>query len=955
MALQLLTVGEHPNLAFYAWRLQATKSCAVTVVSDTLDLLAPMHWQSKQLGNSVFKPHFQVSSVAQLDPKTRYDVVLLSVSNLQSFQDSCASLAPYLHSQSLVVVESSGYVLLEPFVVSSFPKDLKINVCSIMNEADVKRYPHSNELAHSVLNQDQRIYLGTCTSDQKALGRLLESEYYAKFYKLLQLVQEQLGGYISLLRSNNYKEFMTYQWKLALPRIVLNPLSVIFEEPYPANLDKQILAKPLILGLVNEIFKIIKKMECKLIKGFENEANILKNWLAHFPVSHSPVVPEFRNTNPVFYNFYHQLDVDVDLLLLQPILLGDDHGVRTPYLENLYLIVCQLLKMNIAESIFFTRKTQAAPHSDKHVKEIAGVQHDLASLRLEKENVEAQYKERLARMNLLEATLTQRQQAQDVLVQKFEEQTRLYDTKIAELARIQQQRLAELAELDGHLAQKQSTLKNLDSKILNAEAAWGQQQKKLAETPNVKPAAAPEPAESSRAPVSNGGGAVNSQASNTRTVDLLHMETPDLSDFADIAMYGASLEEDALPQKAPLVPQVPPPPHNSVSQNGPVKVPEPLSEKERELQRREQALLERERELRASLYPPPQPNSDPYYDTQTGEQFHDVSSGHHDHNGNPNGNPNGMYYGNSNGSVNSNINGGGQNYRQPHSYAGGNAQFDGNGYDQRPPHGLPPNGFPQNSLPPNLRNPQRYQQNGQPFNQQMAQQRPRVQSHPSGPPGMNYPGQQLQPHLPQQSMPGQSGGPHNMPQHRANSMAYQPQMNPHPQMQTLGSHQYSLNLGAHGAPHSAPHSAPQGYSGKKNNRRSAFPDQGLNIDYGGRGGMPMPTANGAKHKSVMMAASGAQSSPPTAQQKKTFPGTGPSIQTQAPAHLRIPHQTSSSNSDSLASHGSINEGSPKPTTPDGLGDIRLEVPVVEAAAKPLGGIAPPLDGKKKKRGFLKKH
>ena len=52
----------------------------------------------------------------------------------------------------------------------------------------------------------------------------------------------------------------------------------------------------------------------------------------------------------------------------------------------------------------------------------------------------------------------------------------------------------------------------------------------------------------------------------------------------------------------------------------------------------------------------------------------------------------------------------------------------------------------------------------------------------------------------------------------------------------------------------------------------------------------MPTANGAKHKSVMMGAPGAQSSSPTAQQKKTFPGTGPSLQTQAPAHLRIPHQ-----------------------------------------------------------------
>lgn len=78
-------------------------------------------------------------------------------------------------------------------------------------------------------------------------------------YKLLQYVQENSNGAISLLKSSNPKEFMTYQWKLALPRIVFDPVLVLFEIEYPEILKNQILSKPLITGLINELFKLIKK------------------------------------------------------------------------------------------------------------------------------------------------------------------------------------------------------------------------------------------------------------------------------------------------------------------------------------------------------------------------------------------------------------------------------------------------------------------------------------------------------------------------------------------------------------------------------------------------------------------------------------------------------------------------------------------------------------------------
>ncbi|KAM9939707.1 hypothetical protein OXX80_000817 [Metschnikowia pulcherrima] len=956
MSMQLLTVGEHPNLAFYAWRLHATKACAVTMVSASLDPETPLEWRSSQLGAATFAPKSMVQSLQQLDPSRKYDVVIVSVSNLQSFQEICAQLSPFLHQNSLIVVESTGYVSLEPFVVSSYPKQKKVTVCSIMNEADVKRRPSSNEFLHAVLNQDQRIYLGTCSNESKSVSKVADSAQYANFYKLLQKAQEQSGGCISLLRSNNYKEFMTYQWKLALPRIVLNPLSVIFEEPYPANLDKQILAKPLISGLVNEIFKIIKKMECKLIKGFENEGNIMKNWSAQFPAVKTAVSPEFANSNSVFYNFYHRLDVDVDLLLLQPILLGDDHGVRTPYLENLYSIVCQLLKMNSADSLFFTRKTEL---SEKHAMEMGSLQQNLASLKLERENVENEVRERSKHMHQLETTFSQRQQAQDALVRKFEEQSRLYDGKIGELGKMQAQKESILADLDSHLQQKSAALRDVEARLAQGERALGAQEKQANQANQVnageKETAKNDDRGLNSAELAPHAPSGQNGAANSQTFDLSHMQTPDLSEYADVAVYGAALNGDI----APPVPQAP---HNSVSQsagqNGPVTPENNLSQKEKELMRREQALLERESELR-SQGQPANIQGENFYDSQSGEQYHDVSSGYAAQPGPHSGNFNGAN-GNFNG-ANGNPGFQGQNYRQSFSLTGPNPynpQYEGNNYDQRPPHGLPPNGFPQHSLPPTLRNPQRYQQNGinqqmPPMQQQMQQQqmqqmpqpRPRVSSHSSGPAGLSY--QASQQNLQQQNI-SPNGGQQNMG-HRANSLALQQQlssqMNPHPQMQSSSSSQYLLNQ-------QAGHGVSQGYPGKKN-RRSAFPDQALNIDYGGRGGMPMPAANGGgKHKSVMMGGSGLQASPPMISTKKSFSGINPSAQ----SHLRIPNQNTSSNSDSLTSHGSMNEESPKPATPDSSRDIRLDVPVAEPVGKPLGAIAPPPETqKKKKKGLFKKH
>lgn len=902
------------------------------MVDPLLDAAAPISWNSLHLDNAVFTPNILVPSVGHLDKLAKFDIIIISVTTLQSFQDLCVLLAPHVNSDTLVVVESTGYVNLEPFVLLCFPKSPSMAVCSIMYESDVKRVPGSNTFLHKALGTDHRIYVGTCTAPgTTAMANARDSATFAKFYKMLQMVQEDLKGHVSLLKLTSAREFMTYQWKLALPRIVLNPISIIFEEPYPLKLEKQILAKPLMTGLVNEMFKVIKKMDCKLVKGFENEANLLKNWLAYFPETSEKSTPEFADSNSLFFRFYHQQEIDVDLLLLQPILLGDDHGVRTPYLENLYSILCQLNKMNTTDSsLFFTRKLLGY---DGKMNELNLITEDLARLQLEKQKVDSSYQERLLLLKHLESTITEKRQARESALREFESVSNQHLGKMAEIQSIRDNQERMLAEVNQRLQQKQIELQELESRVeaqnasrvasrqvLSQDNPQIQQQQHLQTQPQRS-----QPEE---------------QRPQPEVIDQLKgksvqvQDTPDLSDFADVAVYGAALNGEHPPaQSAPAPPAPQDQPRHEIDQQNMTE----QDLRELELQRRERALLERERGFDQSRANMPQ---DDYYNSSYNGSSNGAYNGYNNnyYNGNAMAGYNGPQQ-SANGGYN-----GGNRQQSNHSLTSGQrppiAQHDSY-YDQKPPHGLPPNGFPQNSLPSTLNNPQRYQQNGP---QQMNPNAPRQRMSSIPNLGRTYPDQ----------MSNQMS--HQMPNQMYNQQ-HQFQSQPFALSQMSGNQQIPSQIQGNGPqqhmgnPQMSNRMVQnQGYQSKKQSRRSAFPDQALNIDYGGRGGMPMPVTsssgapNKAKHRSMMQGLMGAATSPPIQQRKSMG-----SIPVSQPNHLRIPAQTGSETSNS-----SNMDESPKTSTPDSNKNITIEVPVpAEVAPKPLGGVAP-VKAEKKKKGFLRK-
>lgn len=358
--MSILVVGSLPNLFLYASLLAAQEPPHV-VTPTLLRSVAILSQKApqKRVFNPVCHPTFPTQG--------SYATVLLSADLLQALLTVCADLAPLLAPRAVVVVESTGFLQLEGYVLQNLAAALghsDFTVLLAMTDADVKRVGNGVFACMSRTAHDY-LYLGSASG---------ESYSEAQQSAILDLTRRFESSNASVLRVAAPKEFLNYQWKFALPRAVFSPLLVIFELPYPALIANQILAKPLILGLLHELLALLKKMGCKLIKGYENETALLRTWSKAYPEVTEKTLPLYPilesalaesggktsgllylATPDLFFRFVHQQTLAYDPLLLQPILLADDHLVKTPYLEFLYTTLLQYARLNAGELMFFSR------------------------------------------------------------------------------------------------------------------------------------------------------------------------------------------------------------------------------------------------------------------------------------------------------------------------------------------------------------------------------------------------------------------------------------------------------------------------------------------------------------------------------------------------------------------------------------------------------------------------
>ncbi|KAI0465342.1 hypothetical protein LJB42_000574 [Komagataella kurtzmanii] len=338
----VLSVGSHPNLAFYNWRLFKSTICDLTIVSSDGPTV---QWYSKKFGNSRFTSSSKFTSLDQVfnSGVKLYDMVIVSASSLDELSSICTDLRDFAKRQIQstgkafnLLVESTNYVNLEPFIKLTL-QEPEVKIFSIMSDFDIRSVKKNTYKVCDSKKESELVYVGK--SDESK--REYEADEVVQINKISDLYE---SCEIDVYKLGTPLEFLSYQWKFALPKISIEPLSIIFEQPFPKDLHGQMLAKPLISGLIMEVITVIKAMGCKLFKSYDNEDSLIERLCQLYPSV--PLTDDLMEAPKLFYDFYHQNELSLDLLLLQPILLADDNKIRTPYLEFLYAIMSQFSSIN---------------------------------------------------------------------------------------------------------------------------------------------------------------------------------------------------------------------------------------------------------------------------------------------------------------------------------------------------------------------------------------------------------------------------------------------------------------------------------------------------------------------------------------------------------------------------------------------------------------------------------
>lgn len=369
-SLRVLTVGDNCNVMLYAWRIQQAKSVSLVHVGSSKS--GEISVETSQYGSESFQFTNYYESVPQLLSGSSgkqgsgggesFDLVIMSASSLQEISSLAAQLNPVLNLNTKILVESTGFVHLEPFVKMSIEFS-QLKVFSVMSDIDFRQVsPNRYRQFNGNSNGACTFFLGESgvkSAAPSASGGKYPKDNVALLETFKRLFMKLFPRDEIDVCNFSYLDFLSQQWKLALPRICFDPLFILLENTRPSELNEQILAKPLISGLVTEIITVTKSMGARLPAGYDNENDLLQHWLK----ANSNEAPQLA-----FHFLRKTAPLNIDMLLLQPILLADDYGIKTPYLEFLYSMMCQYQKLNDGESQWFGRLDAQKQLSDKVLK-----------------------------------------------------------------------------------------------------------------------------------------------------------------------------------------------------------------------------------------------------------------------------------------------------------------------------------------------------------------------------------------------------------------------------------------------------------------------------------------------------------------------------------------------------------------------------------------------------------
>lgn len=362
----LPSVGCSPASAFLSWRLQASRAYNVSIAWDNPHRAYSIN--SVKFGTADFVPD-ALHDPARLDSVGPVDVVLFSATSLKSLSVLHRTAASVIRPHhTIILLDATGYVGLHELISGRFPNN---PVCSVSTEAALRLVHIDNSSSYNNSPVPLLIHSGHST---KTWVSPSASEFRPALGAFALALQK---GDIETVIASNYDQL---QWDQVIPFLAFQPLSLMLEAKTPQALISNILSKPLYSGIIAELMTIAIKSSnhqfgpdylSQTIDNFQASASSLVNGSANGELAPSPTSLSSTSTitypnskqlldaPELYYNYFHSLPIHVDLLLLQPILLADNQGIKTPYLESIFAFMSQIVSYNDNKSVFLMRKNVA--------------------------------------------------------------------------------------------------------------------------------------------------------------------------------------------------------------------------------------------------------------------------------------------------------------------------------------------------------------------------------------------------------------------------------------------------------------------------------------------------------------------------------------------------------------------------------------------------------------------
>ena len=369
MQQPVLSFGFSPAAAVASWRLVASNSYQVY----TYWPVNSIQFNSDAFGQQVTQDfqHFDIANSKQIAslPFKTFSVVILVVPAISDVSRMCKRLSPVISKSTTVLVDvSGGFAPLQRYVKGRLGSSYNVNGVIFDIDAELEATSETQWMVkHSVSNTRSAASTGTSVvlePGSNSVNKVLTALEAA--WKTSNLTAQHL---------KNSNAFGELQWQRNIAIVAYELLGYALSIPDPNAVASNLIAKPILEGLINELCSVALACGTKNVSAKQIISAGASN------VRLAPASSNMPKTSRVFFDLAEGNHVFLDFVLLLPILLSDalPKGGVTPYLESLYAYITRKLESE-KEGGGAARLGAASKELEAKEQEVTELREELAKL-----------------------------------------------------------------------------------------------------------------------------------------------------------------------------------------------------------------------------------------------------------------------------------------------------------------------------------------------------------------------------------------------------------------------------------------------------------------------------------------------------------------------------------------------------------------------------------------------